>query len=250
MKFLLLFLSVVFLSACQKSVEKLGYKIVSTRPHDPDCYTQGLAFSGKRLYESGGGYGVSTVREVDPASGEVLRKRPMAKHVFAEGITILNNELWVLSWKENTVTVLEPETFKFLRSYPYKGEGWGLAHDGRMLIMSDGTSTLKFIDPRDFSVKRTVEVKKSGQPLTLINELEMIDGELYANIYTTGDIARISPEDGRVTGWLDLAELRNQLPRPNKADVLNGIALDPASGNLLVTGKLWSKMFEIRLEGR
>jgi glutamine cyclotransferase len=116
--------------------------------------------------------------------------------------------------------------------------------------MSDGTSKLKFIDPKDFSVQKTLEVKKSGRPVELLNELEVIDGEIFANIYTTGEIVRISPQDGRVTGTLDLSGLRNQLPRPNKADVLNGIARDPATGNLLVTGKLWPKMFEIQIEGR
>jgi glutamine cyclotransferase len=250
MKLLVLFAAAVILTACQKKPENLGYRIVSTRPHDPECYTQGLEFSGKRLFESSGGYGNSNVREVDPADGKVLRKRPMAKNLFAEGITILNNELWVLSWKENTVTVLDPDTFKFLRSYNYQGEGWGLTHDGKSLIMSDGTSKLKFIDPKDFSVQKTLEVKKSGRPVELLNELEVIDGEIFANIYTTGEIVRISPQDGRVTGTLDLSGLRNQLPRPNKADVLNGIARDPATGNLLVTGKLWPKMFEIQIEGR
>lgn len=238
----------ITLSACGRKPETLGYKIVETRPHDPECYTQGLEFHGKRLFESGGGYGVSTVREVDPADGKVLRKRPMAKNIFAEGITILNNELWVLSWKENIVTVMEPDTFKFLRSFNYKGEGWGLTNDGEQLIMSNGTSTIQFIDPKDFSVKRSIEVKRSGNPVSMINELELVDNQILANIYQTGEIIRISPEDGKVTGTLDLSTLKNQLPRPNKADVLNGIARDPSTGNLLVTGKLWSKMFVIRLE--
>ena len=238
----------ITLSACGRKPETLGYKIVETRPHDPECYTQGLEFHGKRLFESSGGYGGSTVREVDPADGKVLRKRPMAKNIFAEGITILNNELWVLSWKENIVTVMEPDTFKFLRSFNYKGEGWGLTNDGKQLIMSNGTSTIQFIDPKDFSVKRTIEVKRSGNPVSMINELEIVDNQILANIYQTGEIIRISPEDGKVTGTLDLSALKNQLPRPNKADVLNGIARDPSTGNLLVTGKLWSKMFVILLE--
>ena len=161
----------ITLSACGRKPETLGYKIVETRPHDPECYTQGLEFHGKRLFESGGGYGVSTVREVDPADGKVLRKRPMAKNIFAEGITILNNELWVLSWKENIVTVMEPDTFKFLRSFNYKGEGWGLTNDGKQLIMSNGSSTIQFIDPKDFSVKRTIEVKRSGNPVSMTEEV-------------------------------------------------------------------------------
>jgi glutamine cyclotransferase len=250
MKLFLLPAIALLLCSCQKNPETLGYKIISTRPHDPESYTQGLEFLGKRLFESSGGYGNSNVRETDPATGKVLRKRPMAKNLFAEGITILNNELWVLSWKENTATVLEPDSFKFLRSHNYQGEGWGLTNDGKQLIMSDGTSLLKFIDPKDFSVKKTIEVKKSGRPIDRINELEWIDGQILANIYTTGEIIRISPDDGTVTGTLDLSALRNQLPHSNKVDVLNGIARDPATGRLLVTGKLWPTMFEIELTGK
>jgi glutaminyl-peptide cyclotransferase len=246
MKVFILPLLAVILAACGKPVE-LGYKIVSTRPHDPECYTQGLEFSGKRLFESGGGYGLSTVREVNPANGEVIRKRPMARNVFAEGITLLNNELWILTWKENTAYVFEPDTFKFLRNHTYQGEGWGLTHDGGQLIMSDGTSKLKFIDPKDFSIKKTLTVMDGKRPVEQLNELEYVNGEIFANIYTTDRIARISAADGRVTGWLDLSALRKQLPRPNRAEVLNGIAHDPATGNLLIAGKLWPKMFEIRI---
>lgn len=248
----LLFASIaILLCSCQKQDPvTLEYKVVSTRPHDADCYTQGLELSGKKLFESGGNYGRSTVREADPATGKVIRKRPMAKNVFAEGITILNNELWVLTWKEKTAYVLEPDTFKFVRTHNYEGEGWGLTNDGKMLIMSDGSSTLKFIDPKDFSVKKTLEVKDGNSPVTKLNELEFVKGEIFANIYMTGKIARISAEDGRVTGWLDLSGLRNQLPTPNKAEVLNGIAYDASSGNFLVTGKLWPRMFEIEVTGK
>jgi len=245
MKHLLLLIA-LSLTACQKpNAAHLEYKIIRTLPHDPECYTQGLQFSGTRLYESGGMYGQSTVREVNPATGEVLRKRPMAKSVFAEGITILDNELWVLSWKENTVTVLEPGTFKFLRNHTYGGEGWGLTTDGKQLIMSDGSNKLKFLEPRTFSVVRTVEVTDAGRPIDKLNELEMVDGQIYANVYTTERIARISPENGHVTGWLDLAGLRQQLPTPNRAEVLNGIALHPENGHLYITGKYWPEMFEI-----
>lgn len=246
MKLLPPLLIAALLTACQKPAG-LAYQIVSTRPHDPECYTQGLEFSDGRLFESGGNYGHSTLREVDPATGAVLRKRPMAATVFAEGITILNNELFILTWKENTATVVEPGTFKFIRSLKYQGEGWGLTNDGRQLIMSDGTSKLKFLDPKDFSVAKTLVVKDGHREIDQLNELEHVNGVIYANIYTTGMIARISAETGKVTGWLDLSAIRNQLPRPNKADVLNGIARDPKTGNFLVTGKLWPKMFEIRI---
>jgi glutamine cyclotransferase len=251
MKFLLLPLITLLLVACQKSAPTtLQYRVIATRPHDPDCYTQGFEFSGKRLYESGGNYGLSTVREVDPANGAVLRKRPMAKNVFAEGITVLNGQLWVLTWKEHTAYVLEPDTFKFIRTHTYQGEGWGLTNDGSQLIMSDGSSRLAFIDPKDFSVKKTLQVKDGVREISQLNELEYVNGEIFANIYQTGKIARISAKDGHVTGWLDLSGLRNQLPSPNRAEVLNGIAYDAATGHFLITGKHWPCMFEIETTGK
>ena len=247
MRYLLSLFFTVVLAACSGKPEKLSYKVISTRPHDPECYTQGLEFRGNNLIESSGGYGHSTIREVNAATGEVLRKRAMAANVFVEGITLLNNEIWILTWKENKAYVFEPETFKFLREYKLKGEGWGITHDGKQLIASDGTSKLKFINPADFSVVRTVEVKRGDKPVENLNELEMIDGQIFANIYLTDEIIRIAPETGAVTGSLDLSALRKQLPRPNRAETMNGIALDPATGHLLVTGKLWPKMFEIKI---
>ena len=236
------------LSSCQKSPpEHLGYQIISTRPHDGTAYTQGLQLTGGRLFESTGQYGESTVREIEPASGKILRKRPLAKTVFGEGLTVIGQEMWVLTWKENTVYVLEPDTFKPIRSHTYKGEGWGLTSDGKQLIMSDGSSDLKFINPKDFTVQKTLEVKDGKRTVKNLNELEWIDGQIFANIYQTDKIARISPEDGQVTGWLDLAGLKNQLTQPNHAEVLNGIAYDPKSGHLLVTGKYWPQMFEIKV---
>ena len=239
--------ALVGLASCQKSQpDHLGYQIISTRPHDPAAYTQGLQLTGGRLFESTGQYGESTVRELEAASGKILRKRPLAKTVFGEGLTVIGKEMFVLTWKENTAYVFETETFKPIRSFTYKGEGWGLTSDGRQLIMSDGSSTLRFINPKDFSVVKTLEVKDGSRPLKNLNELEWIDGQIFANVYLTDRIARISPEDGQVTGWLDLAGLKNQLAEPNHAEVLNGIAYDPASGNLLVTGKYWPQMFEIK----
>ncbi len=236
------------LTSCQKSQpDKLGYQIVSTRPHDKTAYTQGLQMTGGRLFESTGLHGESTVRELEPATGKILRKRPLAKTVFGEGLTIIGQEMWVLTWKENTVYVLEPDTFKPIRTHTYKGEGWGLTTDGKQLIMSDGSSDLKFINPKDFTVVKTLAVKDRKSSVKNLNELEWIDGQIFANIYLTDRIARISPETGQVTGWLDLAGLKNQLTPPNRAEVLNGIAHDPASGNLLVTGKYWPQMFEIKI---
>ena len=241
--------SIVLLASCHKP-ETLGYRVISTRPHDPDCYTQGLEFSGNRLFESGGLYGESTVREVDPATGTVLRKRPMAKYVFAEGITLRDETMWVLTWKEKTAYVLDRDTFKVIATHAYPGEGWGLTHDGKHLVMSDGSSTLKFLNPDTFAVEKTLEVRDQGRPVEKLNELEYADGHILANIYTSDRIARIDPANGRVTGWLDLAALRRQLPQPHRAEELNGIARDPATGHLLVTGKRWPRMFEIECSPR
>jgi glutamine cyclotransferase len=234
-------------SCHNKPPENLGYQIVSTRPHDSTSYTQGLQLTGGRLFESSGQYGESTVREIEPATGKVLRKRPLAKTVFGEGLTVIGKETWVLTWKEKTAYVLETDTFKPVRTHTYQGEGWGLTTDGKQLIMSDGSSDLRFIDPKDFSVKKTLAVKDGKSPVKNLNELEWIDGQIFANVYLTNKIARISPEDGQVTGWLDLTGLKNQLSIPNKAEVLNGIAYDSSTGNLLVTGKYWPQMFEIRI---
>ncbi|MES2659463.1 MAG: glutaminyl-peptide cyclotransferase [Verrucomicrobiota bacterium] len=243
-----LVVAIASLASCQKSVpDTLAYQIVSTRPHDATSFTQGLQLLDGRLFESAGQYGESALREIDPATGKVLRKRPLAKTVFGEGLTILNKEMFVLTWKEHTAYVFDPETFKPIRSHTYQGEGWGLTNDGKQLIMSDGSSDLKFINPKDFSVIKTLSVKDGSSPLKNLNELEMIDGQIFANIYTTDSIARISPETGQVTGWLDLKGLKNQLTPPGRAEVLNGIAHDKSTGNLLVTGKYWPQMFEIKI---
>lgn len=237
-----------FFTSCQKPrPDTLTYRIVSTRPHDPTAYTQGLQLVGDRLFESAGQYGESTVRELDPATGEVRRKRPLAKNVFGEGLAVIGKETWVLTWKENTVYVLDTDSFKPIRTHTYKGEGWGLATDGKQLVMSDGSSDLKFINPKDFTTTRTLTVRDGPSPVKNLNELEWIGGQIFANVYLTSKIARISPDSGQVTGWLDLGGLRNRLPLPNHAEVLNGIAHDSATGHLLVTGKYWPQMFEIEL---
>lgn len=237
------------LVACRPPApDQLGYKVISTKEHDPNAFTQGLQLVDGRLFESTGQYGESTVRELDPATGKVLRKRPLAKTVFGEGLTLHNKELWVLTWKENTAYVMEPDTFKPIRTHTYKGEGWGLTSDGKQLIMSDGSSELKFIDASTFTVTRTVEVLDGNTPIRNLNELEWVDGEIYANIFTSDRIAKISPKDGRVTGWLDLSGLRRQLQPRGRSEVLNGIAYDSKTGHLLVTGKYWPQMFELKVE--
>ena len=245
----LLLIFILSLPSCSREGGELSHSVVSTRSHDTQCYTQGLEFLGARLFESGGGYGVSTIREVDPRTGDVLRRRPLARHVFAEGISILNNELFVLTWKEHTVYVFDPDTFRPIRQHTYEGEGWGLTNNGTELIMSNGSNTIRFVDPKSFSTIRTLTVMDGSRPVEQINELEYVDGRIFANIYQSDRVARIDAATGKVTGWLDLSDLRNKLPRPNNAEVLNGIARDPATGRFLVTGKLWPRMFEVEIAG-
>ncbi len=241
-------IGVAGLVSCQKSApDTLTYQIVSTLPHDATSYTQGFQLVDGRLFESSGQFGESALREIDPKDGKVLRKRALAKTVFGEGLTLLGGEMFVLTWKAGTAYVFEPDAFKPLRTFSYQGEGWGLTNDGSQLIMSDGSSDLKFIDPKDFSVVRTLEVRDGDTPVKNLNELEMIDGQIFANVYLTDRIARIPPESGQVTGWLDLRGLKNQLDPRGRAEVLNGIAHDTATGHLLVTGKYWPQMFEIKI---
>lgn len=236
------------LAACRPSAPPaLGFQIAATHPHDVTSFTQGLQLLNGRLFESSGMYGESALREIDPATGKVLRQRPLAKNVFGEGMTVLNNEMWVLTWKENTVFVFNPDTFAPLRSFHYEGEGWGLTDDGMHLIMSDGSANLTFRDPKDFSIIRTITVKDGNQPVTALNELEWVNGQIFANVFETERIVRISPDSGQVTGWLDLRGLRNQLAQEKRPDVLNGIAWNPKTGNLLVTGKYWSTLFELKI---
>lgn len=246
MRLISILLLPLLIVSCRKP-EQLGYRVTTAIPHDTQCYTQGLEFLGPRLFESGGGYGVSTLREVDPKSGEVLRKRPMARTVFSEGLTILNNELFVLTWKENTVYVFEPDTFRPIRQHTYEGEGWGLTHNGKELIMSNGSSEIRFVDPKTFQTLRTEKVMDGSREIDQLNELEHVNGVIYANIYLSDRVVRIDAATGKVTGWLDFSDLRKQLPRPHNAEAFNGIARDPASGRFLVTGKLWPRMFEIEI---
>jgi glutamine cyclotransferase len=225
----------------------LGAEIVSIRPHDPDAYTQGLQWHAGQLFESTGLYGASSVREVQLSSGEVLRRRDLPAAVFGEGLTLHRGDLWVLTWREGIAYVLDPASFALKRSVRYDGQGWGLTSDGTHLILSDGSSTLRFIEASDFTVVRRLRVTENGVALKQLNELEYVAGQIFANVYRSDRIVRIDPQDGQVTASIDLQTLRAQLPTPHRAEVLNGIAFDEASGNFLVTGKYWPKLFELRL---
>jgi len=226
---------------------RLTANIIATRPHDPDAYTQGLQLKDGILYECAGMYGVSNVRATDPISGNILRQTNLPANVFGEGLTYHDGKIFALTWREQTVFILDPETLTIERTASYDGEGWGLTSDGTHLIMSDGTSTLRFIDPATFTVVRKLSVTENRQPVINLNELEFVDGQIYANVYLTDRIVRINPHHGHVTAAIDLSSLRSRLPSSNRAEAMNGIAFDKNSGNFLITGKYWPLIFELNM---
>ena len=230
------------------NVPKYGYEVVNTWPHDTDAYTQGLVFSDGKLLEGTGRVGRSSLRQVELETGKVLKKVDVPNPYFAEGITLLKGKIYQLTWRHQLGFIYDAWTFEKIGQFNYQGEGWGLTNDRKSLILSDGTNRIRFLDPDSFQVRKTIAVFDGSRPVNEINELECVQGEIYANIWHDDRIARIDPETGRVLGWIDLAGL---LPRSEAGDeeaVLNGIAYDETSGRLFVTGKLWPKLFEIRLK--
>lgn len=228
-------------------VQNYTYEIVNVFPHDPSAYTQGLVYHQGVLYESTGLNGSSSLRKVELQTGRVLQRINVPAQFFAEGLALFNNKLFQLTWQSQRAFVYDLDSFNMLNTFNYTGEGWGLTHDGRVLIMSDGTNQIRFLNPDTFAVQRTINVLDNGRPIQQLNELEYIKGEILANIYQTERIARIDPQHGRVTGWINLAGLLPYEDRARGVDVLNGIAYDEAGDRLFVTGKLWPKLFEIRL---
>jgi glutamine cyclotransferase len=223
------------------------YRIVHAYPHDQQAFTQGLIYVDSHLYESTGIKGRSSLREEDLETGRIQRMQVVSDQYFAEGLTDWKNTLIQLTWQTHVAFVYDRATFRLLRTFHYDGEGWGLTHDAKSLILSDGTATIRFFDPETFHETRRITVKDNGKPVKELNELEYIHGEIYANVWFTDRIARISPATGRVTGWIDLKGL---MPRSQLSDdgaVLNGIAYDAEHDRLFVTGKLWPKIFEITL---
>lgn len=244
----ILLLTPTLFSGCDRlssTPSTLSFRVITTRPHDPTAYTQGLQLHENRLFESTGLYGRSSVREIDRATGIVTQKLDLPTTVFGEGLTFHGDQLFVLTWREQIAYVINPTSFSIERTLSYNGEGWGMTSDGEHLIVSDGTSTLKIIDPTTFLVIRRLPVTERGQPVINLNELEFVNGHIYANVYMTDRIIEINASNGNVIASLDLSTLRQHLPQPNNAEVLNGIAYDPATGNLLVTGKNWPVLFEI-----
>ena len=224
-----------------------GYQIVQSYPHDQSAFTQGLIYLDGALYESTGLKGQSSLRKVDLDTGKILQFVADPADYFAEGLTNWGSTLVQLTWQSHIALVYDRATFHVLRTFQYPGEGWGLTQDGRNLILSDGTATLRFLDPATFNEVRRITVRSAGKPIDKLNELEYIHGEIYANIWYSDRIARISPQTGKVLGWIDLKGLAGAAGATANGAVLNGIAYDAAHDRLFVTGKLWPKIFEIRV---
>ena len=227
-----------------------GYRIVRTYPHDREAFTQGLLYHGGYLYESTGLHGRSTIRQVILETGEIIKRHNLEDSYFGEGLTDWGDSLIQLTWMSNKGFVYSLETCAPRGTFSYQGEGWGLTHDGSSLIMSDGTSTLRFLDPATFRETSRLEVTDGRTPVTNLNELEFVRGEIYANVWQEDRIARISPQTGRVTGWIDLQGLLPGSQGKEPVGVLNGIAHDAERDRLFVTGKLWPSLFQIILVER
>ena len=224
-----------------------GYKIVNTYPHNTDSFTQGLIFDKGVLYESTGLNGRSAVKIVDLKTGKTLKSHELPDKHFGEGIAIVGNRIIQLTWRSKMGFVYNKETLKLTKKFSYQTQGWGITYDSKYLIMSDGSDVLYFMDPSTFKVIGTLEVYGDSGKVSKLNELEYIDGEIYANIWGTEKIARINPKTGRVTAWIDLSGLLSDQDKKGRVDVLNGIAFNSDNGKLFVTGKLWPKLFEIEL---
>ncbi len=229
-------------------VPEYGVRVIHVYPHDRSAFTQGLEYRGGYLYEGTGLYGHSTLRKVELETGKVVQEIQIPSQYFGEGITVLNERIDQLTWKAHVGFVYQQSTFRVLRTFAYPGEGWGLTNDGQQIYMSDGTAQIRLLDPATLEERKRITVHDGSQQIENVNELEWVRGEIYANIWQTDRIARISPVDGRVVGWIGAAGLlapEDTATQP--VDVLNVIAYDSMGDRLFVTGKLWPKLFEIQL---
>ena len=227
-------------------------RAVASWPHDTAAYTQGLVVNTGRLLESTGLEGRSDVREVDRITGRIRRRAMLPTSLFGEGIAVVEGRLYQLTWRTGRGYVYDVATLAPIDSFTYTGEGWGLASDGQRLYLSDGSRNIRVVSPTGFKVQRTFEVRESGQPVWMLNELEWVRGELWANVYQTDLIARINPASGAVVGWLDAGALLSPAEKETvvkRGGVANGIAFDSARGHILVTGKRWPRLFEVDVHG-
>lgn len=234
-----------------------SYEVVRKYPHDPKAFTQGLVFHDGFIYESTGQEGESTLRKVDLGTGKVVQKYDLPEEIFAEGIAIMGDKVYQLSWRNRTGWVYNLSDFRLLREFRYPGDGWGLTHDGTNLIMSDGTHVLRVVNPETFETVRTLVVKdEAGRPLMKLNELEFVKGEIWANVWHSEEIgkpnhiARIDPATGNLNGWIDLQNISpdDQRGEDKSENTLNGIAYDEAGDRIFVTGKNWKNLYEIKLK--
>lgn len=231
-----------------RAAQKIPYEVVGTYPHDPEAFLQGLVWHDGGFYESTGLYGESTLRRVEFPSGNVLKKIKLSPDVFAEGLALVDDHLVQLTWQAHRGFVYDRNTFRLIREFTYDTEGWGITYDGKNLVMSDGTSTLTYLDPQTFQPVKKLNVTMNGRPVQELNELEFIEGEIWSNVWHTNMIVRIDPATGKVNSYLDM---RGVLPgefRIGPEDVLNGIAYDAASKRIFVSGKKWPRVIEIKLK--
>ncbi|QHN05025.1 glutaminyl-peptide cyclotransferase [Granulicella sp. WH15] len=224
-----------------------GYKVVATYPHSTDSYTEGFLYLNGQFYEGTGLNGHSAVLAIDPATGQPTQRRDLPQQYFGEGIVDWGSNLYEWTWNEHTCFVYDRFSLRLLKQFAYTGEGWGMTRTAREIITSDGSSTLRFRDPNTFAETRHVVVRDGRQSIDRLNELEFIHGEIYANVWHTDRIARISPADGHVIAWIDLTGLLPEGQRGNAEAVLNGIAYDAQHDRLFVTGKQWPSVFEIKI---
>ena len=242
-----LFASVFLLVSCANaSVRLYRLEVVAEYPHDTESYTQGLFFHDGQMYESTGTYGKSTFRKVDLQSGSALKRLDFDRKYFVEGSTILGDDLYILTWENKAAFVYDAGTLEYKSTWSYPREGWGLTTDGKQLIASDGSATLFFMDEK-FSLQRRVVVKCEGRPVRWLNELEYVDGKIWANVYTTDEIVIINPKDGNVEGVVDCRGLLPKNLYGPETDVLNGIAYDKNTGKIYLTGKNWPKLYQVQL---
>lgn len=232
--------------ACSARVKQYKVEVVKEYPHDTGAYTQGLFFNGGRFWESTGQFGESSFREVELATGKVLSKLDFQRKYFAEGSVMLNGKLFILTWTNRVAFIYDAATLEYKQTYSYPREGWGLTTDGKSLIASDGSSKLYFLT-EEFRQERVVNVTMDGRPVRYLNELEYIDGKVWANVYTTDMIVVIDPKDGHVEASIDCTGLLPRKLRTQATDVLNGIAQDPATGKIYLTGKYWPRLYEVKL---
>lgn len=237
------------LSQAQEQVARYGYNILNTYPHNITSFTQGLVYHEGFLFEGTGKNGQSNLSKINLEDGEVLMSKNMSQRYFGEGIEIVEDKIYQLTWQSHLVFVHDKETFEAVESHYNATEGWGLAYDGSHLILSDGTATLQFMDPETFAPVRKVEVQLDGNAINQLNELEYINGEVWANVWQTDFILRIDPESGEVNSIVDLTGLSAQTQLGSSEAVLNGIAWDAGTERLFVTGKHWAHLFEIELVG-